>query len=347
MVAPRAPDKQHQWDDAMKIELRFEGGKDDDPIDPGGRTNQGVIQREFSAWLRKNGKPNRDVFTMTNDERDTIYWENYGAKVRFNELPPGIDIVVADGAINSGPSQSVKWVQRALGLAADGVLGNVTLQAIIDYPDHDVLIGKIIERRDAFLRSLKTFWHFGKGWISRTSQLRKIGQSWAMGSIGPAVVWSPNMNKKATIIDAKPKLSTAPADATAAGGGVSTGLATAQTTIAPLQGMSSTVDNLITALIVIGVLATVFGVGYAWYVRRRNSALEDALDTAPQSYVGVNDNAIVPDSVKSQYEDPTARGTETGNIAPGVVTASGRTAGDTDVRVNDPSPVPADKRNAA
>lgn len=335
--------KDHGWKDAMKIELRFEGGKDDDPVDPGGRTNQGVIQREFSAWLRKNGKPNRDVFTMTDVERDTIYWENYGAKIRFNELPPGIDIVIADGAINSGPSQSVKWVQRALNLAADGSLGNVTLQAIIDHPNHDVLIAKIIERREAFLRSLKTFWHFGKGWISRTQQLKKIGQSWAMGSVGPEVVWHPNMNKKATIIDAKPKLSTAPADATAAGGGVSTGLATAQSTIAPLQGMSNTVDNLITALIVIGVLATVFGIGYAWWVRRRNNALDDALDTAPISYVGQNDNNIVPESVKSQYADPNARGSDTGNIAEGVVTASGRTAGDTEVRVNDPAPIPKDK----
>lgn len=336
--------KEHTWADAMKIELRFEGGKDDDPIDPGGRTNQGVIQRVFSAWLRKNGKPNRDVFTMLDAERDAIYWENYGAKVRFNELPPGVDLVVLDGGINSGPSQSIKWLQRALGITADGVLGLVTMEATLEYPDHDDLITKILDQRERFLRALKTFYHFGKGWMSRVNQLRKIGHAWAMGSIGPAVVWSANMNKKATIVDAKQRFSTAPADAVTAGGGVTTGLSTAQSALAPLQGTSRLVDNILIAILVIGVACTVFGFAYAWWVRRQNSELDEALGLI----VGpaVNDNAIVPDEVLSQYIDPEARGSATGNIAPGVVTASGRTTGDTEDRVNDPSPVPAGKRAA-
>lgn len=331
------------WDEAMGIELKFEGGKDDDPIDPGGRTNQGVIQRVYAAWRRKKGLPARDVFEMENWERDEIYFQNYGRLVRFDELPPGVNIVVLDGGVNSGPSQSIKWLQRALGLGADGVLGDVTLQRVIEHPDHDVLIAKIIEQREKFLRALKTFYHFGKGWLSRIYQLRKIGQAWAMGSIGPAVIWAANMNKKATIVDAKPKLSTAPADAVTAGGGVSTGLGTVQSTLSPLQGMSSTVDHILTAIIVIGALATVFGFGYAWWVRRKNTALDDALDTAPAP-IGANDNAMVPTEVLTQYADPNARGgSETGNIAPGVVTASGRTAGDTEKRVNPESTVPAEK----
>lgn len=335
--------KTYGWTDAMKVYLKFEGGKDDDPVDPGGRTNQGVIQREYSAYRRRKGLPNQDVFLMANDERDAIYWEGYGAKIRFNELPPGLDIVLGDGAINSGPSQSVKWVQRALGLGVDGVLGSVTLQAIIDYPDHDDLIAKVIANREAFLRSLKTFWHFGKGWISRTTQLRKIGQSWAMGSIGPAVEWHPNMNKKATIVDAKPKVSTAPADATAAGGTVSTALSTAQATVAPLADASPMLNQVLIAIMVLGALATAGGLLWAWYARRKNNALDEALGLGQARFIGVNDNDNVPHEVKAQYEDPEARGAETGNIAEGTVTASGRTAGDTEERVNTPSPVPPSK----
>lgn len=333
--------KTHSYHDAMLIELKFEGGKDDDPVDPGGRTNQGVIQREFSAWLRKNGKPNRDVFTMTDVERDTIYFENYGQRIRFNELPPGVDLVVLDGAINSGPSQSVKWLQRALNLTPDGVLGNNTMQAVIDYPDHDDLIAKICASRMAFLKALKTFWHFGGGWTSRVNQLKKTGQAWAMGSIGPAIVWESNMNKKATFVDAKPLVSTAPADATAAGGTVTTALTTVQQTLQPLQGSSHFVDQVLIGLLVIGGLATAGGFLWSFYARRKNAALTDALMIAP--IVGANDNRVVPDEVNKQYEDPNARGGETGNIAPGVVTSSGRTTGDTEVRVNDPTPIPANK----
>jgi lysozyme family protein len=337
--------KAHSYRDAMLIELKFEGGKDDDPVDPGGRTNQGVIQREFSAWLRKNGKPNRDVFTMTPDERDAIYWENYGAKIMFNDLPPGLDLVILDGAINSGVSQSIKWVQRALGVTASGVMGNITMQAIYNYPDDDDLVAKILERRMAFLKSLKTFYHFGGGWTSRVNQLRKIGQSWAMGSVGPEVIWAPNMNKKGTIADAQRLVSTAPADATAAGGTVTTALTTAQQTVAPLQGHSNLIDNLILGLLVLGGLATAFGFAYAYWARSRNSTLQDALDLVPVK--AVNDNDIVPDEVKSEYVDTTAQGSETGNIAPGNVTTSGRTTGDTEKRVNDPVPVPETKQQEA
>jgi lysozyme family protein len=329
------------WRAALKVELRFEGGKDDDPIDPGGRTNQGVIQRVYSSWRKKKGLPPRDVFLMEDSERDEIYYQNYGRLVRFDELPPGINLVVLDGGVNSGPSQSIKWLQRALGLGADGVLGDRTLEAVINHPDHDKLVANICEQRMKFLRALKTFYHFGGGWTSRVNQLKKIGQAWAMGSVGPEVVWTPNMNKKATIVDAKPKLSTAPADATAAGGTVTTTLTTVQGTLEPLQG-NPWVDRILITLLVVGALATAFGFAYAYYARNRNKALDE--DLGINQPIGVNDNAIVPDEVKAQYEDPNARGgSETGNIGVNTVTASGRTQGDGEVRVNPESQVPAEK----
>jgi lysozyme family protein len=315
---------------SMQIELKYEGGKDDDPVDPGGRTNEGIIQREYSAWRLRKGLPNQDVFLMTPDERDEIYYQNYGQKIQFDDLPPGIDLVLLDGAINSGPSQSIKWAQRALGITANGVLGSVTMQRILNHEDHDVLIGQILDRRIAFLKSLKTFDHFGKGWTARVDSLRKTGQAWAMGSIGPEVVFIPNGNKKAKIVDARPLVSTAPADATAAGGTVTTALTTVQTTLAPLQGHSSIVDQIIIGLLVAGGLATAFGFAYAYWARSKNAALSDALDLLPVK--ADNDNDVVPPEVLSQYVDPKATGSETGNIALGHVTQSGRVAGDTETK---------------
>jgi lysozyme family protein len=282
---------------AMKIELIYEGGKDDDPVDPGGRTNQGVIQREFSAWLLRNGKQPRDVFTMTDAERDAIYYQNYGAKIHFDELPPGVDLVMLDGAINSGVSQSIKWCQRALNIYADGVLGVVTLQRIQDHPDHDQLIAGILFRRRAFLRSLKTFWHFGNGWMARVNNLERVGQAWAMGSVGPNVYYIPNAHKKAKIVDAKPLPSTTPADATAAGGTVSTTLSTVQSTVEPLQGTSQLVDRILMGVLVLGALMTAFGLAYGWYVRKKRAELNDVLDLEPQK-MGYTDNQDIPASVE-------------------------------------------------
>lgn len=270
------------FDKAMAIELVFEGGQCDDPIDPGGRTNQGIIQREFSAYLRAKGEEPRDVYTMVPAERDEIYRHQYADRIKFDDLPPGVDLVILDGAINSGVGQSIKWAQRALGLTADGVMGIVTLEAVQNAPDHDVLIAQICERRLLFLRSLKTFYHFGEGWTKRVNTLKNKGQAWAMGSVGPTVVYIPDGSRKARIAAAKVAPPRGPADAVASGGTITTTLSTVQSTLAPMQG-SPFADHLIAYIGVAAAVLTVFGILYGVYARRRKTELEDALDLAASS----------------------------------------------------------------
>jgi lysozyme family protein len=277
------------FDKAMKIELVFEGGCCDDPIDPGGRTNQGIIQREFSAYLRAKGEEARDVYTMTDAERDEIYRKQYGDKIHFDDLPPGVDIVILDGAINSGVGQSIKWAQRSLGLTADGVMGVVTMEAIQNYGDHDVLIAAICARRMLFLKGLKTFYHFGPGWTKRVEKLKSVGQAWAMGSVGPAVVYIPDGHRKAKLDQAKVAPPRGPADAVASGGSVTTTLSTIQSTLAPMQGSAFT-DHLILYLGIAAAVLACFGVLYGVYARRKKAELEDVLDMAPQPQAASNDN---------------------------------------------------------
>nr|AIA84894.1 DUF847 [uncultured Leptothrix sp.] len=76
-------------DTAVKLILRHEGGKVDNKNDPGGRTNRGVTQRVFTAWLKGQGKSSRDVWTITEAEAISIYKAQYLAPVRYDDLPPG------------------------------------------------------------------------------------------------------------------------------------------------------------------------------------------------------------------------------------------------------------------
>jgi hypothetical protein len=205
------------------------------------------------------------------------------------------------------------------------------MQRIADHPNHDQLIADVVARRDLFLRALKTYKVFGKGWNARIVNVKKVGQSWAMGSVGPEVVFIPNGNKKATLVDAKPLPAKAPADVTASGGAVSTALTTAQGLFEPLQG-NAVIDKVLLGIVVAGGVLTAVGLAWGWYARRKESELQDALDTAPAFASGPADNDNVPVEVLRQYADPDARGGETGNIAEGVVTQSGRVAGDTETR---------------
>jgi lysozyme family protein len=163
---------------SMPRVLAHEGGKVDDPEDPGGRTNQGVTQRVYDAYRVRIGARKRDVYDMDAAERDAIYKDQYWNAVRGDDLPAGLDYVVFDGAVNSGPSRSIKWLQQALGVEIDGHIGSITLAAAQAHPIPE-LIDKICAIRMAFLKKLKHWPKFGRGWTSRVDGVRKVGKGWA------------------------------------------------------------------------------------------------------------------------------------------------------------------------
>ena len=77
---------------------------------------------------------------------------------------------VFDAAVNSGPAQSVKWLQRALGVADDGVLGPRTLAAA-NAANPDALRARIVAQRLTFMTNLNIFGTFGRGWTRRCCEI--------------------------------------------------------------------------------------------------------------------------------------------------------------------------------
>jgi lysozyme family protein len=267
---------------SMPLILAYEGGKVDNPRDPGGRTNQGVIQRVYDSYRRGVGKAPQDVYKMTATERDTIYRRQYWDAVQGDKLPSGVDFVVFDGGVNSGPSQSIKWLQRALGVTADGQLGMVTLDAVVNYGDYDELVDKIVDRREAFLKALKTFKTFGRGWLIRTAAVRKTGKAWANGTATPKPAKIKETIPKPLPADMAPPPSNVLGDA-ASGAGVGTVglggvLKTTQDTLTPFSSSGGWIQNLVIILIVGGALLTVGGLAYRFWVSRRRAKRADAID---------------------------------------------------------------------
>lgn len=260
--------------------LVYEGGKVDHPKDPGGRTNQGVTQRVYTAYRRKNKLPDQDVYKMADTERDAIYREQYWDVIRGDELPPGLDFVVFDGAVNSGCSQSVKWLQRALGVTADGQLGMVTMQKAMSVNDVDALIAVICSNRMSFLQHLKTWKTFGSGWTKRVSNVKATGQAWAWGSVGPEIEHSAGMEAKANVSDAKKLPTRTPADITTGIGATITTGAQAineiKETIAPATDLGYA-THILTALTIAGVVLAVAGLAYRHYLTLQKRRIGDAL----------------------------------------------------------------------
>lgn len=260
--------------------LVHEGGYVNHKEDPGGATNKGVTQRVYDAFRLSAKQVKRSVKLITEDEIFAIYRTRYWNLIKGDSLPPGVGYVVFDGAVNSGVKQSVLWLQRALGIRADGVVGPDTINATNDYPDHDVLIRKIIDRREKFLRALTTFKTFGKGWLSRISGVLAVGQAWAMGSVGPEIQFVVNGNAKARIEDAKSPPSKAVGDASAGVGGASVVISQATEQLTPYTNIEF-VAKAVAVLTIVGAAVTIGGFAYRAWASKKSKELNDALDIVP------------------------------------------------------------------
>jgi lysozyme family protein len=267
---------------SLKRLLVHEGGKVDDPRDPGGRTNQGVTQRVYDMYRKTKKLAARDVYDMENAERDEIYRQRYWNVIKGDQLPAGIDYMIFDGSVNSGNVQSVKWVQRALGSyytgRIDGVMGESTLAAIEDHPNHDELIERIAERRMLFLKALKHWPTYRKGWTARVASVEATAQAWATGSgMAPMAFFAAGGDAKAFVEDGKPSPSKAPGDMATSGGIVSGVIAQASDQLTPLSNIEF-IANIVAALTVAGVVIALCGIAYRAWAKQREKHLADALD---------------------------------------------------------------------
>lgn len=269
--------------------LASEGGYVDHPKDPGGATFQGVTQRTYDAYRRGKGMKLRTVRSMAESERDEIYRRQYWDAVQGDNLPAGVDYVMFDGCVNSGPKQSIKWLQRALGAAyhgaIDGVIGLATLAALNAVEDMPALIDRICARRLAFLRALGTWPTFGKGWKSRVVTVGRIGAAMAGGHAAEVAYFVAGSNVKATIEDARKAPSAAPGDAATGGGagglGIAGALQTLQEQLTPYSTAGGWITNLVVGLTVGGSLLAIGGIAYRYYAKRKRAQLADALDAVP------------------------------------------------------------------
>ena len=159
-----------RFDACMPFIFKAEGGYSDNPADPGGPTNFGITLATLRAY---EGDPNLtadDVKTLTPAMAKEIYRTAYWNRMQCGALPAGLDLEVFDFGVNSGPSESVKTLQRLVGVTQDGSIGPITLAAVGQFNVGD-LIGRFAQARLAFYQSLNMP-EFEQGWATRVAQIQ-------------------------------------------------------------------------------------------------------------------------------------------------------------------------------
>jgi lysozyme family protein len=158
------------YNSAITKLLKHEGGYTNHPSDPGGPTNFGITIADYRKYINPAGTAS-DVANMHVDEARAIYKAKYWDALKCDELPAGVDYAVFDFGVNSGVSRSAKYLQRIVGVDDDGKIGPKTLAAVgADNAKH--IIETLCDERLRFLRSLKTWPVFGKGWGRRVTEVR-------------------------------------------------------------------------------------------------------------------------------------------------------------------------------
>lgn len=155
---------------ALSLVLKSEGGWSDNPKDPGGATMKGVTLANFRRYVQSDATKD-DLRKITDDQVATVYRRFYWDAVAGAELPDGIDYATFDYAVNSGPGRAAKALQAVAGVKEDGKIGPATLKALKALMRATV-INDLCDNRMAFLKGLKTWKTFGKGWTSRVSSVR-------------------------------------------------------------------------------------------------------------------------------------------------------------------------------
>lgn len=163
------------FNEALSLVLKHEGGYVNHALDPGGATNLGITigtAKRYGVDMDGDGDTDIiDIKKLTVAAASKIYRGEYWNKVGGDMLPSGLDYAVFDFGVNSGVSRAGKYLQALVGVTQDGQIGPKTVAAI-DGKNVADLINKLCDNRLAFLKKLPTWGTFGKGWGSRVAGVR-------------------------------------------------------------------------------------------------------------------------------------------------------------------------------
>lgn len=181
---------------AQKLTADCEGGYVNDPKDAGGETIFGIARNiwgKLPLWAivdeykkqagdlaTKEARKKLESLCLANAEfvkqKLEFYKQNFWDKCKCDEIESQkVANNVYDFAVNAGTGQSAKVLQRALGVADDGVIGAGTLSAC-NAKSESELNAAFCDGRAKFYKDLVARKpqneKFLKGWLSRVEQFR-------------------------------------------------------------------------------------------------------------------------------------------------------------------------------
>ena len=167
-------------EEALKFTLKWEGGYTNDPLDPGGPTNFGIIQSRYDEYRTDEKLSKQPVKLITKKEYTEIYDKYYWKPVRAQWVTAPLGLVLFDTAVNLGVGGCIARLQSSLKIPVT----SKWTQAISDsiHTSDQVAIALNIcnlriAKRYARVRQRSDQKRFLKGWLNRDNDLIKAVKS--------------------------------------------------------------------------------------------------------------------------------------------------------------------------
>lgn len=159
---------------ALEYVLANEGGYSNHENDRGGATQYGIIQSEYSRWLKRPATI-QDMKSITKAIAGKIYYEWYWKPLKCDEIyGEAKAICIFDMGVNRGIGWPPKKIQAICNVEQDGVIGPLTLRALNSLSDEYFVeeFSKIAEKSyEAIVRHNPSQRVFLKGWKRRARRM--------------------------------------------------------------------------------------------------------------------------------------------------------------------------------
>ena len=146
---------------ALDVILGAEGGYSDDADDPGGKTRYGITESVARIYGYYG-----DMKEFPLETAKMIYQAEYWYKAKCELYPPPLDLLMFDCAVNQGQETAIKLLQKALGVAQDGVVGNATKRRLQEANIPELCAMFMADRALRYVGT-RNFDKFGRGWLKR------------------------------------------------------------------------------------------------------------------------------------------------------------------------------------
>ena len=162
------------FDPSLAFALAEEGGFVDHPRDPRFAANRGISLARLRRFLREPGLDRDALRDLPCATVRALYMADFWNRCRCDALPPGIDLMVFDHAVDAGCDRAGRALQLAVGqnrTAIDGAIGPATLHQAAT-ADRKTLLDALTAMQRTGYRQMAAFALFGDTWLARLDRRR-------------------------------------------------------------------------------------------------------------------------------------------------------------------------------